>query len=86
MNFFKKILGWIGPFFKKAAKTTIGFMVEEMREAAILFVKAAENAPAGTDKHKYAAARLREKYPNSKTIAINLAIEMALALIFDGDE
>lgn len=86
MNFFKKLLGWIGPFFKKAAKTTIGFMVEEMREAAILFVKAAENAPAGTDKHKYAAARLREKYPNAKTIAINLAIEMALALIFDGEE
>lgn len=86
MNFFKKILGWIGPFFKKAAKTTIGFMVEEMREAAILFVKAAENAPAGTDKHKYAAARLREKYPNSKTIAINAAIELACLILFGDDE
>ena len=86
MNFFKKILGWIGPFFKKAAKTTIAYMVEEMQEAALAYVRAAENAPAGTDKQKYAAAKLRERYPNSKTIAINAAIELACIILFGDDE
>ena len=86
MNFFKKILGWIGPFFKKAAKTAVGYMIEEMREAALAYVREAENAPAGTDKHKYAASRLWTMYPNAKTAAINAAIELAWLVLFGDDE
>ena len=80
-NSFVNWLAGIGDFFKKAARTALGLFVDKMHDAALAYVTAAENAPAGTDKHAYAFRKLRAEYPNTRTAAINLAIELAVAII-----
>ena len=81
MGFFKAIANWFRGFFKEAAKTATGVVVEEMQEAALTIVREAENAPNVHSKYEYAFKELKKKYPNAKTAAINLAINLAVAII-----
>lgn len=85
-SFFSSVFTFFRPFAKEAAKTAIGVAVEEMRDAAKAFVRAADKAPLGTNKYEYARKRMKQHYPNAKDSAIDLAIQMALAVIKDEKE
>lgn len=83
-KFFKKLFGWMSDFFERAAKTAIGVFVDKMKEEAIRVVRDAELAPgsmSGKEKYDYAFDKLKRRYPDAETAAINLAIELAVAII-----
>ena len=82
MNWFKKLFGMIGSFFKKAAITVIGQAADQIQDLAIDVVKelAGRGIPSA-EKRGLAVAMIRARVPNIATAAINLAIEMAWAVV-----
>jgi len=81
VGFFKRLFGWIGSFFKEAAKTAVGVVAEEMKDVALQVVREAENAPNKSSKYEYAFRKMRDRYPDARTAGINLAIELAVAIV-----
>lgn len=82
-RFFKGVFSFLLPFAKEAAQTAVGVAAEEMRDAAKAFVKEAEQAPASVNKYDYARKKMKEQFPSAELAAINLAIEMAVAVLKD---
>lgn len=85
MNFFRKLFGFIAPFFIQAAKSTLGRAAAEISDTAMEVVTAIENegGAKGKEKKDIAFNRLQEKYPDVKIAAINFAIETAVVIIKD---
>lgn len=83
-SMFSAIFGWFSGFFKRVAKTFIGKAAEEMSEAALVVVEALEEKNlTGEEKYRKAKKTLKDKYPSAEGVAINLAIETALAIVKD---
>lgn len=86
MNWLKKILGLVGSFFKRAALTALGVAVNELEEVATEVVRTVEEARpdlSGKEKYDIVFQKIKTQYPSIQTAVINLAIELAVAIIKD---
>jgi len=83
MNWFKRFFSNALSFLQRAAKTVVGVAAEEIGETAISVVSLLEMNPelSGSEKRDLAVDNIRRKYPDVQSVAINLAIESALAII-----
>ena len=82
MGWFKRLFTAIGSFFKKAAVTVIGQAADQIQDLAIDIVKElASRDIKNAEKRGLAVAMIRERVPTIGTAAINLAIEMAWAVV-----
>jgi len=83
MNFFKKMFGMFSRFFSRVAETAIGVAADSISATAIEIVGAIENSSdmSGVAKRNLAVDKIRERYPDIQTAAINLAIETAVAIV-----
>ena len=81
----KSALGFIGSFFKRAARTAIGAAANSLESTAVSVVREVQRkAPVNAgDLAKFDMVKqvLKKRYPNYKDAAINLAIEMAVAVV-----
>lgn len=85
-KFLKNLWDTISPFFKTAAKTAIGKMADSIASSAqtyVLEIEALYPNISGQEKFNIVKERLRMHYPAIKEAAINLAIELAVAIIKD---
>ncbi len=84
-NWMGNIFNWFKSIFSKVAKTAIGIATDRISQTALTVVESMENHPEMTGKEKFNKAfnSLRYSYPNIETVAINLAIEIAVALVKD---
>lgn len=86
---FDIIRGWFGivkDFFQMVAQTSVGRLVNEIQDMAIEVVYNIEQENgdlSGTEKFRIAYDTLVDRYPWIMERAINLAIEMAVAVIKD---
>lgn len=81
----KGALGFIGSFFKRAARTAVGAAANSLEDMAVSVVREVQRkvpAEAG-DLAKFDMAKqiLKERYPNYKDAALNLAINLAVAVV-----
>jgi len=84
MDWLKNLFATIGSFFKRAAKTAIGVAARKLEKDATEIINRVEvDNPgiSGKVKARMAYEMMRAKYPDVKTAAINLAIELAVALL-----
>lgn len=82
---FSEIYSWFKSIFSYVAKTFIGEAAEELSDAAVSIVSELEKNPhlSGKEKFKRAEEALSGKYPSAESAAINLAIEVAVAIVRD---
>jgi len=85
MNWFRRLFGFISTFFVAAAKTTIGLAAEELSETALRVVRQIDKLEglSGQDKHARAVILIQQEYSKAPSVAINLAIEAAVAITKD---
>lgn len=84
MGWFKNLFKTIGNFFKTVAITAIGQAAEQVQELAIEVVESLANQDIDSSlKRDMAVTMIKARVPNIATAAINLAIEMAWAIVSD---
>ena len=79
----KKVFCMFSRFFSRVAETAIGVAADSISATAIEIVGALENSPkmSGVAKRNLAVDKIRKRYPDIQTEAINLAIETAVAIV-----
>ena len=88
MNWFKKWFTFAGRIFKRAAKTTIGQMVDKILPAVLPLVKSleADKFKSGSQKLECVINAVKATHSDISSVAINLAVNLALAVIREGME
>jgi len=79
-----KIFGRVTDFFMSVAKSTIGQMVYEIHDTAEKVVENIEKENGNLSNHEkweIAYSTIKKQFPHIRDAAINLAIEMAVALM-----
>ena len=85
-NFFSSFFGWLKTLFKEAAKTAAGKVAESLRDIALAVCEELnyENL-SGEEKRSVAFERIKQKAVEEgkeiSTLGINLAIELAVAIL-----
>lgn len=82
---FNKLFNWTKSFFVSVAKTVAGQAAESISETAKEVVNKMEEKQdlSGPEKFKQAKDILTKKYPSMDAVAIDLAIQAAVAIVDD---
>lgn len=86
MNFFSKVFSWFRGFFAEVAATSIGKMTESLREIALavcdeLTLSSLSSEEKRAEAYNRIWAKAIQEGREISTTAINLAIEMAVAMV-----
>lgn len=82
--FFKKLIPCAKGFFARAAKTATGQAAGKLSVVAEEVFREAQSHPdlkSGSAKFKWAKGQILERFPSFQAEEINLAIELAVAVI-----
>lgn len=85
-DFFKRLIPRLGGLFARAARTIIGQAANRLEHIAEQLVREAQSHPdlkTGKDKFDWVKGQIKERFPSYKEAAINLAIELAVAVVKD---
>lgn len=83
----KGFFGGFGGFFAQVAQTAVGAAVEELKDVAMDIVDQIQSDwgddVSGARKFNMAEDYMQDHFPDAQSAAINLAIEMAVAIVKD---